>query len=302
MTASDPHHPVPHAPLDREIVLITGLSGSGKSVALHALEDEGYYCVDNLPPELLLHLVAVERKFSVPRLAIAMDARSASSLHLVPQQISTLKKRHTQVRVLFLDASSDTLVRRFSETRRKHPLSQDESPDSGGHQRALMEAIARERELLSELREMALVLDSSLLRPSQLRASVKALVSSQSNQLTLVITSFAFKRGIPLDADFVFDVRMLPNPYYEPGLAPLTGKDEPVVTFLREHSAVTGMLDHITQFLSHWLPALVADQRSYVTVAIGCTGGQHRSVFITEQLAAHFAGQWSTIKRHRELG
>ncbi len=293
----------PRATHGKEIVLITGLSGSGKSVALHALEDEGFYCVDNLPPELLLQLVAVERKFSVARLAIAMDARSASSLHLVPQQIQTLRKRRAQVRVLFLDASTDTLVRRFSETRRKHPLSQTDGGGPEAEQHALVDAIGRERELLARLREMSLVLDSSLLRPAQLRSAVKAMVAAaDGHQLTLVFTSFAFKRGIPLDADFVFDVRMLPNPYYEPDLAQRTGLEAPVAEFLAAQPSVGAMRAHIVQFLEHWLPALVQDHRSYATVAIGCTGGQHRSVYLAEQLAAHFAVRWNTVKRHRELG
>lgn len=285
-----------------EIVLITGLSGSGKSIALHALEDEGFYCVDNLPPELLLQLVEVEQRFQVPHLAIAMDARSATSLHLVPHQIEVLRERGALVRVLFLEASTDTLVRRFSETRRKHPLSKADATHTGSEsQRALTEAIETERTLLADLRTVAYVVDTSIIRAAQLQSSIKALVTAGSTQLTLVFTSFAFKRGVPLDADFVFDVRMLPNPHYEAELRRLTGQDEPVMEFLRKQPEVLRMQQQIASFLQDWLPALVNDHRSYVTVAIGCTGGQHRSVYLVEQLTEAFSAHWTTLKRHREL-
>lgn len=285
-----------------EIILITGMSGSGKSVALHALEDAGFYCVDNLPPELLLPFVELEQKHQANRLAIAIDVRSATSLPLVPQQLDTLRGQGIVVKPLFLDASTDTLVRRYSETRRKHPLSQSESGHSESDQRrALVEAIELERELLAAMREQAHVIDSSIIRPSQLQGYVKTLVASPGGQLTLVFESFAFKRGVPTDADFVFDVRMLPNPHYEPALKHLTGRDAPVVDFLQAQSEVGLMLQHITQFLSHWLDALARDHRSYVTVAIGCTGGQHRSVYLVERLAQEFSSQWVTLKRHREM-
>lgn len=285
-----------------EIVLITGLSGSGKSIALHALEDEGFYCVDNLPPELLLQLVEVEQRFKVPRLAIAMDARSATSLHLVPKQIEILRANGALVRVLFLEASTDTLVRRFSETRRKHPLSKADGQNTGTEsQRALVEAIETERSLLADLRAAAYVVDTSIIRAAQLQGSIKSLVTTASTQLTLVFTSFAFKRGVPLDADFVFDVRMLPNPHYEAELKRLTGQDAPVAEFLARQPEVLRMQKHIGDFLEQWIPSMVNDHRSYVTVAIGCTGGQHRSVYLVEQLGSQFVSQWPTLKRHREL-
>jgi UPF0042 nucleotide-binding protein len=285
-----------------EIVLITGMSGSGKSVALHALEDAGFYCVDNLPPELLLPFVELERKHNANRLAIAIDVRSATSLPLVPQQLETLRQQGIVVKPLFLDATTDTLVRRYSETRRKHPLSQYESVHSERDaNRALVDAIELERELLADLREQAHVIDSSIIRPSQLQGYVKTLVSSPGGQLTLVFESFAFKRGVPTDADYVFDVRMLPNPHYEPGLKHLTGRDQPVIDFLEDQPEVDLMLQHITHFLDNWMDALARDHRSYVTVAIGCTGGQHRSVYLVEQLARHFSADWTTLKRHREM-
>ncbi len=297
------------APAAMEIVLITGMSGSGKSVALHALEDAGFYCVDNLPPELLLPFVELEMQHQAHQLAIAMDVRSATSLPLVPQQLDALRARGIVVKPLFLDATTDTLVRRYSETRRKHPLSQgglrrDGSTDTQldrDERRALVEAIELERSLLAVLRAQAHVIDSSMIRAAQLQGYVKALVSTRGAQLTLVFESFAFKRGVPTDADFVFDVRMLPNPHYEPELKVLTGRDQPVAEFLQAQPDVQRMRQQLCAFLESWLPDLARDNRSYVTVAIGCTGGQHRSVYLVEQLALHFADQWATLKRHREM-
>ena len=288
--------------LNLQVVLITGMSGSGKSVALHALEDVGFFCVDNLPPELLVPFVALQKKHKTSRVAIAIDVRSAKSLPLVPEQLSVLRKQGVMVKSLFLDATTETLVRRYSETRRKHPLSQAASEHSAQDQRrALMDAIELERELLADLRENAHVIDTSIIRPSQLQGYVKSLISTPGGQLTLVFESFAFKRGVPGDADYVFDVRMLPNPHYEPELRHLTGQDERVVAFLQEQPEVAQMLEHIQKFLNHWLDALARDHRSYVTVAIGCTGGQHRSVYLVEQLLKLFGDKWVTLKRHREL-
>ena len=281
-----------------EMVLITGMSGSGKSVALHALEDAGYYCVDNLPPELLTSFVALERQHRASKVAIAMDVRSRTSLPLVPKQLEQLRARGVALQSLFLDASTETLVRRFSETRRLHPLSRIDASDQ---HRALVDAIELERELLGDLREQSHVVDTSMIRSSQLQGYVKSLISVPAKQLTLVFQSFAFKRGVPLDADYVFDVRMLPNPHYESGLRELTGKDEAVAKYLRAHSEVNTMFRDIEKFIAHWLQALVRDHRSYVTVAIGCTGGQHRSVYLVEALALSFGRQWQTLKRHREL-
>ena len=285
-----------------EIILITGMSGSGKSVALNALEDAGFYCVDNLPPELLMSFVELERKNQVRRLAIAVDVRSATSLPLVPEQLEILRSQGVMLKLLFLDSSTDTLVRRYSETRRKHPLSQvDAGHAPGDERRALVDAIELERTLLTALREQAHVIDSSIIRAAQLQGYVKALLSAPDAQLTLVFESFSFKRGVPAGADYVFDVRMLPNPHYEPELKHLTGKDAPVAKFLLDQKDVALMLTHITQFLEHWLDALARDHRSYVTVAIGCTGGQHRSVYLVEQLSQQFSAKWVTLKRHREL-
>ncbi len=281
-----------------EMVLITGMSGSGKSIALHALEDAGYYCVDNLPPELLVPFVALEKQHGAKKVAIAMDVRSATSLPLVPKQLAQLRAQGIAMQSLFLDASTETLLRRFSETRRLHPLSRMDASDQ---HRALVDAIELERDLLGDLREQSHVLDTSMIRASQLQGYVKSMISAPSTQLTLVFQSFAFKRGVPLDADYVFDVRMLPNPHYEAGLRALTGKDEAVANYLRSHSEVDDMFNDIEKFIRHWLKALVRDHRSYVTVSVGCTGGQHRSVYLVEALALSFGQNWKTLKRHREL-
>ncbi|MBS0339276.1 MAG: RNase adapter RapZ [Proteobacteria bacterium] len=285
-----------------EVILITGMSGSGKSVALHALEDAGYYCVDNLPPELLSPFIALERQQQARRVAIAMDVRSGVSFPLIPQQLDALRQEGVQLRSLFLDSTTDALVRRFSETRRRHPLSRQEGEvDAPDRHRALVQAIELERELLADLREGADIIDTSIIRPAQLQSYIKDLIAAPQSTLTLVFESFAFKRGIPLDADYVFDVRMLPNPHYVPNLRPLTGRDVPVIEWLREHDEVLQMYADIEGFLARWLDALARDHRSYVTVAIGCTGGQHRSVFLVEQLTRNFEKRWAALKRHREL-
>ncbi len=281
-----------------ELVVVTGMSGSGKSVALNALEDAGYYCVDNLPPELLKPFVMLEDRSGARKLAIAIDVRSGQALPQLPLLLHSLKDGGIELRQIFLDASDQTLVRRFSETRRRHPLSR---PEDGSAPQSLLPAIARERELLADLRERSHVIDTSQLRPAQLQSYVKALIAAPSSNLTLVFESFAFKRSITLDADYLFDVRMLPNPYYDPQLRPLTGRDAPVIAYLEQSDEVRLMLDQITDFLHTWLPALARDHRSYVTVAIGCTGGQHRSVYLVEQLTERFQGEWRALKRHREL-
>ena len=287
----------------REMVLVTGISGSGKSVALHALEDAGFFCVDNLPPELLRGFLKLENARPDRRLGIAVDVRSASSLpHLLPL-LEQLRHEGVAVQVLFLDASTDALVRRFSETRRPHPLSSEPSPTSQApdSRRALIDAIELERELLAELREVATVVDTSQLRAQQLRVWVRDMVRDTGSRLTLVFQSFAFKFGVPLDADYVFDVRVLPNPHYVRELRAQTGRDAPVAEFLRAQPEVEEMLGQIEAFLARWLPAFVEDQRSYLTVAIGCTGGQHRSVYFAETLAERFRGRAATLIRHREL-
>ena len=287
------------SPRVRELVLITGISGSGKSVALHALEDAGYFCVDNLPPELLRQYMQLTHPRYTQRVAIAVDVRAAGSLPALVPLIAELRADGVSIRPLFLDASTDTLVRRFSETRRPHPLSQPES--AGSVQPALIEAIELERMMLAELREVSTIIDTSTLRPAGLRSHVRDLVTAATGRLTLVFESFAFKYGVPLDADYVFDVRVLPNPHYVRELRPLSGRDAPVAQFLAAQPEAAEMLAQIEGFMRRWLPALATDQRGYVTVAIGCTGGQHRSVYMVEQLGRRFADHGATVIRHREL-
>jgi UPF0042 nucleotide-binding protein len=277
----------------REIVLVTGISGSGKSVALHALEDAGFFCVDNLPPELLRDFLRLETLRRDRRIAVAVDVRSAGSLpHLLPL-LAQLRDEGVGVQAIFLDATTGALVRRFSETRRAHPLA-----DRGA---ALVDTIELERQLLADLRELSTVIDTSQLRPTQLRAWMRELVRAEDSRLTLVFESFAYKHGVPLDADYVFDIRVLPNPHYVRELRPLTGRDAAVGAYLAAQPEVGEMLAQIEAFLRRWLPAFEADQRSYLTVAIGCTGGQHRSVWFAERLAEAFGGRAATLIRHREL-
>ena len=285
---------------EHRVVLVTGISGSGKSVALHALEDAGFFCVDNLPPELLRDFLRVERQRSgsIRRVAIAVDVRSAGSLPYLLPLIDELRGEHVAIQSFFLDASTDALVRRFSETRRPHPLSADAG--GGDAKRALIEAIELERELLAELREVSTVIDTSQLRPAQLRLWVGKAVGAARTGLTLVFESFAFKHGVPLDADFVFDLRVLPNPHYIRELRPLDGRDAAVAAYLAAQPEVGEMLAQIEAFLARWLDAFIDDQRSYLTVAVGCTGGQHRSVYAAEQLAARFVPRAATLVRHRE--
>lgn len=287
-------------PAPYEVVLVTGISGSGKSVALHALEDAGFFCVDNLPPELLREFLRIEYERADRLVAIAVDSRSASSLPRLLPLVEELRGEGVQIRSIFLDASTDTLVRRFSETRRLHPLSHGLTAQTDQH-RALVDAIELERELLAELREVSTIVDTSQLRPAQLRSWIHGLVRSPGNRFTLVFESFAFKHGVPLDADYVFDVRVLPNPYYLRELRPLTGRDVPVVHYLEAQPEVGEMLTQIEVFLARWLPSFGQDQRSYLTVAIGCTGGQHRSVYFVETLARRFSERVITLIRHREL-
>jgi UPF0042 nucleotide-binding protein len=286
MTLAEPQVPM-------QLLLLTGMSGSGKSIALNALEDLGYYCVDNLPAKLLPEVVDYLRQSDHVHVAISIDVRSVETLPLLPQHILVLRHSGIEVQLMYLEASTDTLVKRYSETRRRHPLSEGEL--------TLPEAIARERELLAEIAALAHHIDTSELRPAQLRAWIRDFVNIERSGLTLLFQSFAFKNGLPLDADMVFDVRSLPNPFYEPKLRPLNGRDPPVIEFLRSEASVRLMLSDIRGFLESWLPSFVRDNRSYLTVAIGCTGGQHRSVYLVEELARHFAPQIKVLVRHREL-
>ncbi len=284
------------------ITLITGISGSGKSVGLNALEDAGFFCVDNLPPSLLRALVETRASEDAQNLAVAVDARSATSLSELPADITWLRDQGHHVEVIFLTAKTESLINRFSETRRSHPLSHRIAPDAQPSDiPTLVECIWQEREMLSAIEGLGHLIDTSGLSANQLRAWIKELVQKDTQQLSLLFESFAFKFGVPLDADLVFDVRVIPNPFYDKALRPLTGKDQPVIDFLKAQSDAVSLLSDIRHFIVRWLPAYQRDNRSYLTVAIGCTGGQHRSVFMVEQLAQHFKDQARVLIRHREL-
>ena len=276
-----------------QLIIVTGLSGSGKSVALKALEDSAYYTADNLPARLLPEMVDFLQGADYVRVAVSIDARSGDTLNQLPRQVNDLKARGVDVRVLFLDAKTDTLLKRFSETRRRHPLSNGNL--------TVAECIAREREMLAEIGSLSHHIDTSDLNPNALRVWIKDFVEVDHAGMTLLFQSFGFKHGIPLDADLVFDVRCLPNPFYDPRLRPLTGKDRAVIDFLEADASVGKMLADIRGFVECWLPCFVADNRSYLTVAIGCTGGEHRSVYFVEALARHFSRGRRVLVRHREL-
>ena len=274
-------------------IVVTGLAGSGKSVVLKVLEDAGYYCVDNLPVLFVLEVILFLRKAGHDKVALSIDVRGGSSFGDLPKVIDQLKAQHIDPRILFLEANTETIVKRFSEARRPHPLAND--------QRTLHECIAWERNILSAVTERAHHIDTSDLGPNALRAWVREFINLDESKLTLFFQSFGFKNGIPRDADFVFDVRPLPNPYYDPKLRPLTGKDQPVIDFLESLPAAQNMLTDIEQFLARWLPDFVRDNRRSLTIAIGCTGGQHRSVYFAEQLAARFGKSQQVQVRHRGL-
>jgi len=277
-----------------QLVLLSGVSGSGKSVALKALEDAGYFCVDNLPADLIGALADYARARGEPKVAISADARSRESLGRLPDIVGKETARGTDVRVIFLDCNDESLVRRFSESRRPHPLAR------GG--RALPEAIAEERRVLAWLAEIGQRIDTSALAPAQLRGWIQDLVVTDRSRLTLAFESFGFKGGVPLDADFVFDARcVLPNPHYDSQLRSLTGHDPEVVAFLERETQAGILIEDIQRFLQSWLPRFVLDQRASLTVAIGCTGGRHRSVYIAEQLAERFASDYQVVLRHRDL-
>ena len=277
-----------------QVVLLSGVSGSGKSVALRALEDAHFFTVDNLPADLILALVDYTGSRGEPKVAISADARSRESLGRLPQIVEELGKRGHDVRVIFLDSNDESLVRRFSETRRPHPLAREGQ--------ALADAIAEERRVLAWLAEIGHRIDTSALLPAQLRGWVQDLVVTDRQRLVLTFESFGFKGGVPLDADFVFDARcVLPNPHYDAKLRTQTGRDADVIDYLERETQANLFIEDIQRFLQRWLPKFILDQRASITVAIGCTGGRHRSVYIAEQLAERFASEHQVVLRHRDL-
>jgi RNase adapter protein RapZ len=275
------------------VIFVTGLSGSGKSVVIKLLEDVSYYCIDNLPVRFVLDVVAFLRSTGNDKVALSIDVRSGSDIGELPKVIEQLKAQNVEPRVLFLEANTETIVKRFAEARRPHPLADDK--------RTINECITWERNILAGVAEHAHHMDTSDLGPNALRAWVREFIDLDQSKLTLFFQSFGFKNGIPRDADFVFDVRPLPNPFYDPKLRPLTGKHTAVIAFMESLPEAQQMLTDIEQFLGRWLPNFVRDNRRSLTVAIGCTGGQHRSVYFCEQLAARFAKTQQVQVRHRGL-
>jgi UPF0042 nucleotide-binding protein len=290
--------------------MISGVSGSGKSIALRALEDAGYNCIDNLPLALLDQTVHLLSDAGVNQIALSIDARGGTSLQALPGYLQKLKSEGVDLRVIFLDARDQTLVRRFAESRRRHPL-------SGGN-RTIEECLSEERQLLAPVAEYGHHVDTSELTPIRLRDWIKDLIELETDVRTLVLESFGYRAGVPLDADLVFDARCLPNPFYEPSLRPLTGLDAPVAAFLDLEPRAAALIVEIASFLKRWLPEYARDNRNYFTVAIGCTGGRHRSVYLAEKLAdsirsaiknssgdgnasARFSSNLNVLVRHREI-
>jgi len=281
------------------LVIVSGLSGSGKSVALNVLEDAGFYCIDNIPVGLLRSFVKEIEPRQDPdydQVGVGLDARNLPDVAQLPGLIDELRKSGSGCEVVFLQASDDILLSRFSETRRKHPLTSDNI--------SLPEALAKERQLLGPIIDMAdLIIDTSSTTVYDLRDLLRDRIANRDQAtLSILIESFGYKHGLPADADFVFDVRCLPNPYWEPKLRPLNGRDQPVRDFLGAETQVREMIDDIEAFLNRWIPRYQSFQRSYLTIAIGCTGGQHRSVYIAEALAERLMTAHGPIQtRHDEL-
>jgi len=282
------------------LIVVSGLSGSGKSVALDMLEDLDFYCVDNIPAGLLPGFIAYTvrtSETSYRQTAVGLDVRNRpEDLAEVPRLVETLRKSGIGCEILFLRAEKETLLKRFSETRRRHPLSR-----AGV---GLIEALEQEVRLLAPLANAAdLTVDTSHLSVHELRELIRErMVERRNGGPSLLFQSFAYRHGVPDDADFVFDARALPNPYWDPSLRDLTGRDEPVARFLDRETDVTRFFEDVRDFVERWLPSLVRSNRSYLTVAVGCTGGQHRSVYLAERLAAHFRGsQGQALVRHRDL-
>ncbi|MGO3740714.1 RNase adapter RapZ [Kerstersia sp.] len=281
----------------QDIVIITGISGSGKSVALRMLEDSGYTCIDNLPIRYLQDFCVDLNSQPPSHAAVAIDARSPGEIEDLPEALTAIRSMGIPLRVVFLDASTEALVQRYSESRRRHPLTDRLS--ASGKTLTLTECIQQERELLAPLREQEHIIDTSYLSPAQLRHWIGQVVQVERLPLLLTFESFAYKIGVPSDADLVFDARCLPNPHYDAALRPLTGKDAPVAKWLEGYAQVGEMIDDIYGLVRKWLPRYMQDTRSYLTVAVGCTGGQHRSVYVVEQLALRFASHSPLLVRHR---
>jgi UPF0042 nucleotide-binding protein len=283
-----------------KLIIVTGLSGSGKSVALHTLEDLGYYCIDNLPMYLLRPLATEltgQRVGVSQQTAVGIDARNQTDdLRQLPELVKQMQQSGIRCEIIFLEAQDDTLIRRYSETRRKHPLSDEERP--------LAEAIQLERTLMEPfLHDADLRIDTTHTNPHELREIIRSRLGEKREQeISLLFESFGYKHGVPRDVDFVFDVRCLPNPHWDPKLRPYTGLDAEVSQFLEQDSRVSELRKDLVTFLERWVPWFEKDGRNYLTIAIGCTGGQHRSVYLVERLAEHLRQNGrQVLTRHREL-
>jgi UPF0042 nucleotide-binding protein len=278
-----------------QLILISGMAGAGKTTALRILEDSGYYCVDNLPPPMLLQLIEMHALNSdVKKIAVGVGTSSLYFLRQFPNAIAELHKLGIEVKIIYLDAQSDILIKRFSETRRKHPLSDIN--------KTVTDCINEEREILATVSNLSHHIDTSELTANGLRNIIKQFVNADYSQLNIVIQSFGFKYGLPIDSDFVFDVRCLPNPYYDPKIRDFNGTDDVIIKFLDDQVKVQEMIHDIYKFITKWLNEFSLDNRNYVTIAIGCTGGRHRSVYIAEKLAKliEFVG-YKTLIRHRQI-
>ncbi len=278
-----------------QLILISGLAGAGKSTALRILEDSGYNCVDNLPPTMLPQLVEMYGLiYNSKKIAVSLDTRSLILLRQLPSAIKNLQQLGIQTKIIFLEAREDVLIKRFSETRRRHPLSDDK--------KTISDCISEEQEVLSSISMIAHRVDTSDLSANNLRSIVKQFVEADYSQLNIVIQSFGFKYGLPIDSDFVFDVRCLPNPHYDKDIRQFNGLDEPIIDFLKKEGKVKKMIDDIYNMVSPWIKEFSLDNRNYLTISIGCTGGKHRSVYIAEKLAQNIKiDNYKTITRHRHI-
>jgi UPF0042 nucleotide-binding protein len=275
------------------LFIFTGLSGSGKSVALKTLEDIDFYCIDNLPIKLLDSCISTLMTQGYSNAAISLDVRNPSFLGLLSEEVQDLSRQGVEVKVVFLDSSNESLLRRYSESRRPHPLATDK--------RTLIECIQEERSLLQAVKLDAEHIDTSRLTPQQLKNWVRGLIENKKQQFQLTLQSFGFKYGIPLDTDFTFDVRCLPNPFYENELKNLSGIDLEVETYLNKNADTIKMVETIYEFANQWLPKFIREGRVILAISIGCTGGQHRSVYLVEQLNKKLNSDYRTLVRHRDL-
>ena len=286
-----------------KIFIITGMSGSGKSVVLKILEDAGFFCVDNIPVQLVDSLLEILKNQGRLKIAIAIDARDRKSILDLYPKIISLREHYSELTTIFLNASNSDLIKRYSETRRRHPFSfelENSNPEDKMAQ-TIGECIDSEREILSEIEKVCIRVDTSALKPLDLKHIIREFLQLSAKDSLVIIQSFAFKRGIPLDSDLVFDSRCLPNPFYEDNLKDLTGKDDKVIKFLQKQKTATRLVSEISIFLDRWLPFYLEKERSFFCISIGCTGGKHRSVFCTEQIASRLGKNWTTSVRHRNL-